>query len=70
MKIIKTGLVFGLILLLVASCSDGSQRRYSDDEIAVIKDSVLFYKGQGKDYRKSGLYKEAIASHERGLQLA
>ena len=70
MEIIKTGLVFGLILLLVASCSDGSQRRYSDDEIAVIKDSVLFYKGQGKDYRNSGLYKEAIASHERGLQLA
>ena len=69
-KTMKKGVGCGLILLLLASCAEGVQRRYSDEEIAVMKDSVLFYKGQGKDYRNSGLYKDALASHERGLELA
>ena len=64
----KKYLIYILALVFLTSCSAGFAER--DIDVETLRDSILFYKSQGKDYRNSARYKEALSAHEKGLELA
>lgn len=66
----KKHLLHVLLLFVSVSCTEGIQRRNHDADVDTLKDSVLFYKNQGKELRNTARYKDALAAHEKGLELA
>lgn len=59
-----------ILLVLLTSCMNEMYRKGDISDVESIKDSVIFYKEIGKSQRNASRYKEALASHERGLELA
>jgi signal transduction histidine kinase len=66
----KNYLTYLLILFALGACSGSFKNVMSDVETEQLRDSVQFYKTNGKELRNSAKYMEALVSHERGLSLA
>ena len=59
-----------VVLISVLSCFHSGQDMDADTDMAVLKDSVTWYRTEGKNLRNAAKYQNAIAVHTRGLELA
>lgn len=60
----------GVILLCAVSCVDVETVHDAGRDEKLLRDSVSFYKSEGKRLRNSAVYQEALAMHRRGLEVA
>lgn len=59
-----------IILLVAVSCSSPASGVDGVVEKSELKDSIRYYKEEGKALRNASRYQEALAFHRRGLSLA
>ena len=70
-KLTSRTLLICIILTTMFSCAqDGYEGMMPDVDTEVLKDSVRWYRDEGKNLRNSAKYQDAIAVHTRGLELA
>jgi len=59
-----------IILFAFLSCAEADMVSLTDCEKEVMRDSVAYYKAEGKRLRNSSRYHDAIRVHTRGLELS
>lgn len=69
-KLILKPLFCCVVLISVLSCFHQGPDMDCDADTSVMKDSVAWYRTEGKNLRNAAKYQNAIAVHTRGLELA